>query len=446
MIPHPPLVVPGVGKGEEIPNTRRAIEKIAAEIKQQNPETVVIISPHSVCYSDYFHIAPGIRTEGDFGRFGVKHIKFSVDYDQEFAQTISKIAAVKGLSAGFLGEREPALDHGVTVPLYFIKHKNIVRISVSGLSVLDHYRLGMCIAEAGKQLERNFVIIASGDMSHSLNSDAPGGFTKEGAEFDNLVRRCVESGDWQKLMQINPEFIENAAECGYRSLVMLVGAFEGQSIKSNVLNYEGPYGVGYLTASFESGGKIESLLQQLINNREQTIKQIRSQESDYVRLARQSVECFVCSGELLTVPTDLPQQLLTSRAGVFVSIKKDGNLRGCIGTTSPTESSLATEIIQNSVSACSRDTRFEPVEKEELPNLVYSVDVLFPPELIKNKSQLDVNRYGVIVRSGRRSGLLLPALSGVNTVDEQLGIALRKAGIGPDEPYQVERFEVVRHQ
>lgn len=448
LVPHPPLLIPGVGKGNEIPNTRKAMEKIACEIKELNPETVIIISPHSILYGDYFHISPGGSGEGDLGKFGVKNIKFAVDYDQEFARTIALFAGVAGLPAGSLGEREPALDHGVMVPLHFVKAKRIIRISLSGLSALEHYRFGMCIAKAGEKLDRSYVVIASGDMSHKLKSEGPYGYAAEGPQFDNLIRTCVENGEWQKVMQIDPDFAENAAECGLKSLVMMLGVFDGQKIDSRVLCYEGPFGVGYLTASFKSAGMANevSLYKEILHRREETMQQTRAQEDEYVRLARFSVEHFTRTGKTLAVPKDLSKALLDMRAGVFVSLKKDGNLRGCIGTTGPTTKSIAEEIIQNAVSACSRDGRFETVRESELGTLVYSVDVLFPPESIKNKSDLNVNRYGVIVRCGRRSGLLLPALAGINTVEDQISIALRKAGINSDESYTLERFEVVRHK
>jgi MEMO1 family protein len=134
------------------------------------------------------------------------------------------------------------------------------------------------------------------------------------------------------------------------------------------------------------------------------------------------------------------------KAGVFVSLKKHGELRGCIGTILPTTNSIAQEIMQNAVSAGTGDPRFHPVEEHELEELQYSVDVLMSPESIEGAHQLDVKKYGVIVRSGYKSGLLLPNLEGVDTVEEQLDIVLQKAGISKGESYKMERFEVIRHK
>ena len=405
----------------------------------------MIISPHSILYGDYFHIAPGKGAAGDFGAFGVKDIKFSVSYDEEFAILLGDIARSVGIPAGPLGERQPVLDHGVTVPLYFVKTRRIVRISLSGLPVIDHYRLGMCIAEAGERLGRNFVVIASGDMSHKLK-DSHYGFAAEGPEFDDLTRRRIENGDMRELVEIDHALCEKAAECGFKSIVMLAGVFDGCKVGTKVLSYEGPFGVGYLTAAFKETGKAESLLSALIADRNEKMKALRNSEGEYAHLARASVEYFTRARKRLKCPDGLSDELLNNRAGVFVSIKKDGNLRGCIGTTAPTESSIAEEIISNGISAASRDPRFDPIKESEFDSLTYSVDVLSPPEPIKGKEELDVDRYGVIVRRGGRSGLLLPALDGVDTVDEQISIALKKAGINHNEPYTLERFEVIRHK
>jgi AmmeMemoRadiSam system protein A len=133
------------------------------------------------------------------------------------------------------------------------------------------------------------------------------------------------------------------------------------------------------------------------------------------------------------------------RAGAFVSIKKLGDLRGCIGTIEPTCDDLAQEIIHNAVAAATRDPRFEPIDESELPYLSYSVDVLSPPEPVNGPEELDPRRYGVVVQSGRRRGLLLPDLPGVDSVEEQVGIARSKAGILPGEPVDLYRFQVERY-
>ncbi len=172
-------------------------------------------------------------------------------------------------------------------------------------------------------------------------------------------------------------------------------------------------------------------------------------ESPHVRLARKTLERYVTKGEKPS-QNDIREfeaaGELSGRAGVFVSLKKFGALRGCIGTTEPTKSSIAEEIAQNAISAGTRDPRFPPVTPDELPYLDYSVDVLGEAEPVSSAGELDPSVYGVIVEKDHRRGLLLPDLEGVDTVKMQLSIACRKAGIDPIEEYAISRFTVKRYR
>jgi AmmeMemoRadiSam system protein A len=163
-------------------------------------------------------------------------------------------------------------------------------------------------------------------------------------------------------------------------------------------------------------------------------------------VAREAIEAFVTSHRVVSSTPLLPAPLLQERSGVFVSIHEYGELRGCIGTTEPTQANVAEEIIANAIAASSEDPRFTPIEAWELPYLDLSVDVLSPSEKIPDKSQLDVKKYGVIVEHGNHRGLLLPNLEGVDSVDQQIAIAKRKAGLDEDANVTLYRFEVVRHQ
>ena len=171
----------------------------------------------------------------------------------------------------------------------------------------------------------------------------------------------------------------------------------------------------------------------------------RAEHSPHVRLALQTIEEYVRHGRVVEPPDDLPTQMLSESAGVFVSLKKFGQLRGCIGTIEPTQENVALEIIRNAIGSSTQDPRFPPVRPDELPDLTCSVDVLYPAEPVDDRSKLDVKRYGVIVQCGYRRGLLLPNLEGVECVEDQLAIACQKAGVFPDEPYEMWRFEVKRH-
>ena len=175
------------------------------------------------------------------------------------------------------------------------------------------------------------------------------------------------------------------------------------------------------------------------------LDQKRQKSDAYVKLARASAEYFVKNGDIMPLPDWVPGELLDKKAGAFVSVHKFGALRGCIGTIASTQKNLALEIIHNAVSAVSRDPRFDPVTEDELQYLEINVDVLGEAEPIKSQAELDVKKYGVIVQSGYKRGLLLPDLDGVDTVEQQVDIARRKGGIAPGEKIDLFRFEVVRH-
>jgi len=162
------------------------------------------------------------------------------------------------------------------------------------------------------------------------------------------------------------------------------------------------------------------------------------------RLAKRTVETFVREGKVIP-PEELTPEM-RQKAGVFVSIHKSGELRGCIGTFEPQKANVAEEIIANAISSATRDPRFFPITPDELKDLEYSVDVLTKPEPVKSQDQLDHKRYGVIVEAGGRRGLLLPDLEGVDSVDYQIDICRQKAGIMPHEPIKLYRFEVKRYK
>ncbi len=163
-----------------------------------------------------------------------------------------------------------------------------------------------------------------------------------------------------------------------------------------------------------------------------------------VKLAKEAVENYVRHGRVVKPKELMPE--MQGRAGVFVSLKKRGELRGCIGTFLPTKENIAEEVVANAISSATHDPRFPPVVPDELGELEYSVDVLSEPEPVKDVRGLDPKKYGVIVECGYRRGLLLPDLEGVNTVEEQIRICRAKAGIAPDEPVKLYRFTVKRYK
>ncbi|GFI19104.1 2-aminophenol 1,6-dioxygenase subunit beta [Lachnospiraceae bacterium] len=453
MVPHPPLIVPEVGAGEErkIQNTVDAYKEAARRIGSLRPETIVLVSPHQVMYADYFHISPGKGAKGNLGQFRAGDVKMEVCYDREFVETLCGLSGAGDFPAGTQGERDKNLDHGTMVPLYFVnqywKEYRIVRVGLSGLSFAKHYELGQYIKEAAGKLDRRTVVIASGDLSHRLKEDGPYGYQKEGPEYDARIMDVMGRGDFGKLLDFSEDFCEKAGECGHRSFLIMAGTLDGVKVLAKRLSYEGPFGVGYGVCTYmaEESDPERNFAEKYVEREKMRILKQREQEDNYVQLARQTIETYVRTGERIETPEGLPEEMYSRRSGVFVSIKEEGRLRGCIGTIQGVTGSLAQEIIDNAISAASRDHRFSPIEEGELDLLSISVDVLGDTEKIASPDKLDVRRYGVIVTKGRKRGLLLPNLEGIDSVEQQIAIAKRKAGIGEWEDVELERFEVIRH-
>ena len=454
MVPHPPLIVPAVGKGgeEEIIETTKAYEKVAEEIAALKPETIVITSPHSIMYADYFHISPGTSAKGSFMRFGAPEVSFREEYDTELTEAICDLVAENDFPAGTLGERDRSLDHGTMVPLYFIEQKyrtfKLVRIGLSGLPLTDHYRFGQMLAKAIEQTGRRTVIVASGDLSHKLQDYGPYGYAPEGPEYDSRIMDVMGRGAFGELLDFDEGFCDKAAECGHRSFVIMAGAMDGRAVKAATYSHQDVTGVGYGIGSFYPGDEDDNrrFLDKYLADQEARAAELRGSEDEYVKLARNSLESYIRTGRRIEVPEGLPPEMTENQAGAFVSIHKNGRLRGCIGTIEATRDSLAEEIINNAISASTQDPRFPAITEDELKLLEINVDVLGEPEYVYSMDQLDPKRYGVIVTKGYRRGLLLPDLEGVDSVEQQVSIARQKAGIRPDEEVKLQRFEVIRHR
>ena len=455
-VPHPPLILPEIGRGEEnkISDTINAYKEVAHWVVANNPDVVVITSPHATMYADYMQISSGARAQGSFANFGHPELSFDVEYDEEFVQQVAKAAEGIKLATGVLGQQRGDLDHGTMIPLYFLQKAGyrgkVVRVGLSGLSNIHHYSLGVLLRETANKLNRRLIIVASGDLSHKLKADGPYGFAEEGPVFDKRMADCFAKGDFLELLTTPSSLANKAAECGLRSFWIMAGAFDCLEVDAELLSCEGPFGVGYGVARFTPKGENSgrNIGEQAVDSHKKTMAALREKEDAYLRLARTSLESYVRYHKHIEVPDALPEEMLNTRAGAFVSIKKAGQLRGCIGTILPVRDNLAAEIIANAISAGTGDPRFPAVTEAELEDLVYDVDVLSKPEPISSPAELDVKRYGVIVgsRDNHRRGLLLPDLEGVESVEEQIAIARRKGNIGPEEPIRLWRFEVTRHE
>ncbi len=452
MVPHPPLIIPDVGKGGEkqIEATRKAYEQVANEIAKINPETIIISSPHTLLYSDYFYLPSSDKVKGNMSRFGAPNVSFEEEYDTELINEIENISKSFHFPSG--KTEDYPLDHGSMVPLYFIRKKipkcKIVIVGLSGLPLIDNYKFGTIINQAVNNLNRKVVYIASGDLSHKLQTYGPYGFAKEGPIYDERIMNTISKGNFKELLEYDEVFLDKAAECGHRSFTIMAGTLDSMNVKSNFLSHEDITGVGYGICTFYPLDKNDNrnFLDQYLMKEKERIKERQTSNDEYVSLARKTIVEYIKNHNRIEIPDNLPEDIINQKAGVFVSIHKYGVLRGCIGTFLPTTSSIAEEIIQNAISASTKDPRFFPITEEELEYLEINVDILSLPESISSKEQLDPKKYGVIVSSGSKKGLLLPDLEGVDTVEEQISIASRKANIKEGETVQLQRFEVVRHK
>jgi MEMO1 family protein len=457
--PHPPIMVPEVGR-EAIVEVRDSIEAMAdltARVIQSGAETIVIISPHAPLESKSFVAYEGPELYGDFANFRAPSAILQARLDVELLHEITRTAASQNLILNKITGFD--LDHGTAVPLYFLQrngwHGRLVALGYSFLSNADHLRFGNCIRQAIDNLGRPVAFIASGDLSHRLKREAPAGYNPDAHYFDEEVVGAIRTCSLARIAEIDHELRRLAGECGYRSMLVAIGAITGSEGPCEVISYEAPFGVGYMVAQLSAasarvpaatsaGSHSDDKSPPEAGNAEQAQNE---DQKKIPALARQTIETFILTGRIIAPPRNLPE-IFQPRAGCFVSIKTHaGELRGCIGTIEPIMNTLAEEIIANAVNAATRDPRFPAVRQEELPDLKYSVDVLSAPEPTILED-LDPKIYGVIVEdeSGTNRGLLLPNLEGIDTAARQVELTSHKAGITPGAKVRLFRFRAERYR
>jgi MEMO1 family protein len=455
--PHAPIEVPEVGaeRSDVTAATTAAMRAAAELLDRYRPDTIVLMSPHAPLAGDAFLVDTASLYEGSFAAFGAPDPRFRIAGDPPLAEAILEEAAGRGVSAFDRAAMDSlesgVLDHGAMVPLYFLDldgNYPIVELSLSLLPYADHVALGRAVSAAARKVGRKVAFVASGDSSHRLQPGAPAGFSPDARLFDAEVVRLLDAQDLAGLSNIDPNLVDDAGECGLRSWITLGGFLEGRDFATRVLSYEGPWGVGYITAVAADPDVVDALPAAATDPTPDAGSKggmPGDDESAPVALARRTIEAYVRYGVTIGLE-DATDELLSFSAGAFVSLHDaDGALRGCIGTITPYRENLAEEIVHNAISAATCDPRFPPMTPEELDSLDISVDVLHEPEPVDGLDALDPKRYGVVVTSGARRGLLLPDLEGVDTPEQQVAISMQKAGIRPGEPAALERFKVDRY-
>ncbi len=465
--PHPPLILPEIGRGKEreAQRTIEGIQRIAKLVKESKPEVIICITPHGNVFQDGVCVLDEAKIAGDLRDFGHPRLRIKKDIDIEFNDKLIDEFAEHEIPSVFLNENiakeynaRLALDHGCIVPLYYIdklyKDYKIVHITIGLLSLHELYLIGKMLRRIIDKGDTRAMLLASADLSHCLKAEGPYPYNPSGEVFDKRLVEAISSGAFNEIINMPSELYESACECGLRPIAMGLGAFDGFKTKSTIYSYEGPYGVGYMNAYIEGlTEETDSNLDLYLKNRYEGYEGRKRNESIYVSLARAAVEECVKHGKHLdweafknlVLTGDIVEELENTNGGVFVSIHKDNILRGCIGTIAPSRENLAEEIIYNAIEAATEDERFYPIRKSELADLVLKVDVMHELEAIRSLEELDVKKYGVVVMAGNKKGLLLPDIEGIDSVEKQISIAKKKAGIKRNTAVKLYRFAVTRY-
>ncbi|MBQ4468528.1 MAG: AmmeMemoRadiSam system protein A [Synergistaceae bacterium] len=440
LMPHPPVLIPEVGRGREneAAKTLQGISRLTERIKHSKPDLLVVLSPHQSYMPGALLVNSAEFYSGSFAMFGVPGVRITAySPANDVINSLCDYLVKSGVNIYKSPESNITEDQGSLVPLYFLNEAwgslpPLIIASPIGLTPEGAYKLGKALADY--HASDKIALLASGDLSHRLTPDAPAGYEPEFAKiFETAIEDSLRTCSAEKLLSLDKHIISRAGECGFRSVLAMLGLCEGHG-NIEIFSHEWPFGVGYCNA-----------LCMLNDNSDNSNKR---KNSAPVILARETVKRLL-TGEALPQSGSevIESDLWDSRKSCFVSIKKtNGELRGCIGTLSPVCESLDKEIIANAVSSSTRDPRFPPMTSKELDDVIFSVDVLSEPEAISNYSELDVKKFGVIVSQGYRRGVLLPDLEGVDSVEQQIQIAAMKAGIRDLSNIALERFEVGRYR
>jgi AmmeMemoRadiSam system protein B len=257
--PHPPIIVPGIGTDEDLEkvgSTVLAMKKLATSFTAAEIDTLIVISPHALIYPDKFSICSMKKLFGTFASFGNPDIICEAQNDLDLLAEVKKEtdkAQIETLLYDNEGEFFE-LDHGIMVPLQYLSKFQeysfkLIPIAYSNLDRAAHFAFGQALKTACENYQGRVGILASGDMSHQLlQSD-------EGKSFDKKIVEDIKNNNTKEILYYEDDFVENAGECGYRSILILLGALDGTSAKPNVLSYEGPFGVGYMVANYTFGEK-----------------------------------------------------------------------------------------------------------------------------------------------------------------------------------------------
>jgi AmmeMemoRadiSam system protein A len=405
---HAPIVIPEVAGSEahKCVRTTRAMREMGQRVVRSRPDRVVLISPHSPRNQTRFAAWSGVH-RGDLADFRAPHLRIELPDAPEVAQ------ALQLPPVGPPHTRPPTwpnwLDHGAMVPLHFLWAAGwrgpTAILALPWSQAPDSEALGRSIAA----LAGRTALVASGDMSHRLIPGAPAGHHPRAKDFDRGFVQALKNEDWGSACAV--PWREQAAEDVVDSTRVAMGA-AGAPLHAEVLSYEGPWGVGYTQAV------------------------LYDPAPPLYAVARCALTAHV-DGRTYAPPTGGPTCF-----GTFVTLRRDGALRGCIGRIGKPTNGTYAQVVDNAVGAASKDHRFSPIARDEVADLDIEVSVLTPPEHIDGIGDLDPAVFGVIVHCDGKRGVMLPDVQGIETASQQVRLTCKKVGIDPTGRLELQRFQV----
>jgi aromatic ring-opening dioxygenase LigB subunit len=255
IMPHPPIALPEVAgpRFNEVNKTAGGMKQLAKDIMQLQPETVIVITPHSNMHRSAFAVFVEPKITSSFVMFGAPQVQLSYKNDLDFIQILNEVRHEKGKTDLVQIKPGTLLDHGCGVPLYYLSNAgykgNVVAINYSMADIACHKDFGQSLLKASNRADQKIILVASGDLSHRITPFAPAGFHPDGEKFDQIIVKAVETGNYEEIININPSLRQNAGECAYNSLMVALGALSDRPESNKVYSYEAPFGVGYLVAS-----------------------------------------------------------------------------------------------------------------------------------------------------------------------------------------------------
>ena len=253
--------MPGIGSNKDLQDAASTVlgmKKLAGKFKEAEIETLIVISPHMLVYPDRFNICAMKKVFGSFASFGAPDIMMEFNNDSALAHEINEVASKNNIRTVLYdnGGEFFELDHGLMVPLFYLTRDpesvlKVVPIAYSNLDRSKHFTFGQIIGDVIKKNPTRIGVVASGDLSHRLIQGAPAGYSQAGKEFDRKLVSDLKTGNIQEIMFYDEEFVDDAGECGFRSILVMLGILDGPNIRPEILSYEGPFGVGYLVAKYK---------------------------------------------------------------------------------------------------------------------------------------------------------------------------------------------------